>query len=600
MPRISRCNRLKSLWSGCDAALGADRDAAPSSSGQPSCTGETQGDDGGACSAAVGSATGSPPGRQTAGSVGTACEEEEKKRRTRIRNRENAQNSRRRKKMMQEEIDKKTQRLEGENRSLWVHIASLQAENAALHHQLSTLCFQLGLQPPQRMTPPLGIPPPPWAATPKLPLPPLSRPTAPATLVPAVGAVPAAPIAATVQRAPSPEVIQLAHNADSGSSGSDRTWQTSAGSQGTSSGSTQGQCAVESGLGRAEGHCTAHGTISGKTKTGAGRQRDDGQSTGGPAGPLTKRVKTTAAAAVLATLCTMAAFISPLPLRPAALNGAMQAVPSLLQYPDHVGAANSRSLAAIGQDQMLPALPPSGLNGGTGGVGEQASRGPASDPGAFLGQQPLMLEDLTRPEAQKEQALTEELALGKLKDMAPLAVIMSEGGERGTGGLAPDLGGWANFSDLAKETFLSAGLHSPASCDEVFRLDASSLPDAQAARRKLRAHFASLALFRGRSTGPLALPPIGESRSEEGEGGGSERSGWRDGGGRAGEGGTKPVVGSGNWSEGGVVVSVLVPARDSVGKSGVLSAVHQIYIVVLRPLATYITFACSLQQPVFV
>ncbi|CAD7701962.1 unnamed protein product [Ostreobium quekettii] len=134
MPRISRCNRLKSLWSGCDAALGADRDAAPSSSGQPSCTGETQGDDGGACSAAVGSATGSPPGRQTAGSVGTACEEEEKKRRTRIRNRENAQNSRRRKKMMQEEIDKKTQRLEGENRSLWTR--GLLGVTALGRHQL--------------------------------------------------------------------------------------------------------------------------------------------------------------------------------------------------------------------------------------------------------------------------------------------------------------------------------------------------------------------------------------------------------------------------------------------------------------------------------
>jgi len=311
-------------------------------------------------------------------------------------------------------------------------------------------------------------------------------------------------------------------------------------------------------------------------------------------GHVSKRVRTVAAAAIMATFCTLAAFLSPQLPNPATFIGVIHSEftnPQYLDYGEHSGARSLSSFSAQEQAPWseFPALPP----------GDDV-RFKEDDANADVpGSEALMLEGhLVADHVQTEQQVTEKLALGKLKEIAPIAVVLSENTTKDSRGLFPDLGGWANFSDLIKDSFVSVGLHSPTVCSEVFRFDASSIPNIQKARQKLAMHFASLALFRGRSPGPLALPPIGDlqgnGKDEEVR---SARNGWdvdED------DNGEKAVGGSGNWTEDGVVVSVLVPAKDGVDKSGIMTAVSQLYIVVLRPLATYVTFACSLQQPVFV
>ena len=74
-----------------------------------------------------------------------------------------------------------------------------------------------------------------------------------------------------------------------------------------------------------------------------------------------------------------------------------------------------------------------------------------------------------------------------------------------------------SFPQLAGSVLGQAGLLSPASCREVFSFDATSLVDVGEARASLRRYLASLGTFRGRSLGPLPLPPIGGSHPDSPE-----------------------------------------------------------------------------------
>ena len=53
--------------------------------------------------------------------------------------------------------------------------------------------------------------------------------------------------------------------------------------------------------------------------------------------------------------------------------------------------------------------------------------------------------------------------------------------------------------------------------------------------------------------------------------------------------------------EGGVVVSVMLPTRQTFGPSEPsLTSVEQIYVVVLKPSKQYTTYACSLPKAMYV
>lgn len=74
---------------------------------------------------------------------------------------------------------------------------------------------------------------------------------------------------------------------------------------------------------------------------------------------------------------------------------------------------------------------------------------------------------------------------------------------------------WRSFSGMASSVLSAEGLLSPATCEEVFTIDAESLADPIAARRKLQAYLATMQTFRGRSIGAaLPLPPIGGLNDE--------------------------------------------------------------------------------------
>lgn len=180
----------------------------------------------------------------------------------------------------------------------------------------------------------------------------------------------------------------------------------------------------------------------------------------------------------------------------------------------------------------------------------------------------------------------ESSALVKLKELGPLAVLLSDADVQVSNRrLLPDIKPLSNFTELITEMYTSSGFLMPGTCREVFRFDASQMKNMGEARSQLRRHLVALSMQKGFPAGAIPLPP---ARDQE-ENDESAESGWK----------REQGLGS-EANNTGEIVSLFIPIRGDVGTSGMLTAVQSIYIVVLKPLATYWTFACPLSVPIFV
>lgn len=178
---------------------------------------------------------------------------------------------------------------------------------------------------------------------------------------------------------------------------------------------------------------------------------------------------------------------------------------------------------------------------------------------------------------------TESSALDKLKELGPLAVLLSETDTHiANRRLLPDTKGWTNFTELVNGVFSSSGFLIPGICKEEFRFDASLVKDRDTARKKLQKHLLALTSYKRYSADAIPLPP-GENWKED------------DGGFTSGD----KSMGYGDTTDSGVIVSLFLPIQSHVQQTGILTAINSIYVVVLKPTATYWTYSCPLTVPIY-
>lgn len=188
-----------------------------------------------------------------------------------------------------------------------------------------------------------------------------------------------------------------------------------------------------------------------------------------------------------------------------------------------------------------------------------------------------------------DQENDESNALVKLKELGPLAVLLShEDIQISNRRLLPDVKPLSNFTELITEMYTSSGFLMPGTCREVFRFDASQMKNMGEAKSQLQRHLEALGMQEGFPAGAIPLPPA-KDQKQNGESS-SDKGGWK----------REKSWGSGEANSTGEIVSLFIPIRSNVGTSGILTAVESIYIVVLKPLATYWTFSCPLSVPIFV
>ncbi len=149
-------------------------------------------------------------------------------------------------------------------------------------------------------------------------------------------------------------------------------------------------------------------------------------------------------------------------------------------------------------------------------------------------------------------------------------------------GLLQLLPQWESLPTLLGAPLTADGLLSPLTCDKVFEVDATSLPDHEKLQRRIDSYVASLEGFRGRA---MPLPPVGGAQEEGGEGAT---------GGVGGKGKRGRVLGG----EGDVLVSVVLPIKqgEKGGSGGVLRALDRLFVVLLQQSAVYATYSCQLPK----
>ncbi|GMH33590.1 hypothetical protein BSKO_01424 [Bryopsis sp. KO-2023] len=515
-------------------------------------------------STSAGQESGSKPGgmkrkgSSKAESAATEDSEAEKKRKARQqRNRENAHNSRQRKKMYLDQLETKCRNLESEN-------YRLKMENATMRHQLASFLQAAPQFSPQQVQVGQNA----WGSSPVGSLPHYAP-----TFTGCVGVGnPKLPLW------PVPEQSQ-------GNSGGPSSIHVGNAEAGLSSGASQNNEGAERMVFIAKKQARKP-RAKGTSKKGKNKQllpeTADSTSSHNSGGtldvssgsvdvmtPQSKKPRVVALAASLAVICMVAALCGPgLMLRgnqpsssPQLTGGSARHLQSLLGLPDRASVGGDRSLVSI------EGSPDDEVQHKGDGGSDWATRNFSLQ---FPGHES-----------------SEELALAKLKELGPMAVLLSDADLQPLNQRGPLKNqGWSNFTELMSEAFSSSGFHAPSTCQEVFRFDASLVSNVEEARKKLQRQVMAMSLYRGFPVGPLPLPPAGDR--EEVDQGGAGKSNW------SGKG-----VGSGDDNDTGVIVSVFVPVQDSVEKLGMLTAVQSIFIVVLKPLATYLTFSCPLNVPVF-
>lgn len=542
---------------------------------------------------------------------------DEKKRQVRQRNRESAQNSRIRKKMQMEELEKKCQSLITETMQLKTTIAALASENAALRQYIAVICQKPGLQAPfinpaadfsgilnEGSANPFPFVAPfshqGWGATPKLPLRSVKNPKQVCHPSKTRGnKKQPCDVSKTTESTISSRSLTSKASVDAASSDTGRTPPVKAEKplndsicQAASSSNTSKRSNSERGCGKSNGKLDSRSSSSQRVNG----KRETERPVQGITAPVSKRARTVATAATLASMCIFAALF--VPLYPAG-DGVPSPRPdvSVHQYAPSMLMGNGRSLTGFHpRDGEIPALSPA-----TGETVGHASGAHSHASVNNLGIEEVQTERsllhgrAMNSDFQIEQALVDSLALKKIKEIGPVAVMMGGNSSEDPSTTPTQVFGSKNLSDLADDTFRLAGLQGPSVCTEVFRLDASSINDIHEVRSKLRRHFAALAQFRGQPPGPLPLPPVGYFAQEHGESGNRKlKKGFN---GKATS--AEPLMGSGNRSDHQLLVSIVVPARETKTRSELMAAVQKIYIIMLRPLATYVTFACSLPYPIF-
>ncbi|BDA44244.1 probable bZIP transcription factor 28 [Coccomyxa sp. Obi] len=287
-----------------------------------------------------------------------------------------------------------------------------------------------------------------------------------------------------------------------------------------------------------------------------------------------KRARVAAGSTALLALCCFFVFMGPVPFWPdggtaPALRGSVspQNNYAALPSPAHTG---GRVLQSVSDD----------VEGNWTGGG--AFKGNISVSEAAALEAGDRASDLQKAEAAlvlRSNAQTKASALQRLKDLAPLTLLSDWGVEGGVSKVWENTGGVGGRS--------SRPLVPPMQCREVFSLDASQNMDAAAARRQLQNYLATMSSFRGRALtgGPLAMPPTSHQVGDQEE--------------------TKPFkfptkIGCEDADE-DVVVSIMLPTQQPEGKGNKsFQSLDEIFVVVVKPMKKYVTYACSLEDPILV
>ncbi|KAK9832201.1 hypothetical protein WJX74_002645 [Apatococcus lobatus] len=446
-------------------------------------------------------------------------EEDDAKREERMqRNRESAHQSRQRKKMQVEELSQRCDGLQQQNTYLSGMVTQLTAENAALRHQLAGVGQAPAVPPaPAGMPSPPGSYPPPLFAYPA----PLGRPAIPGMLFPQPPMFPGAVVPkVAIQK------LKPSRPAPAPSSNPSR-----AGSRAAAAG-----------------------------------------------GPARKRLKQTGAAGT-ALLAISACFlflgpfgmapISSPTFHPPGLGLGLDVLPGqgiaqdaglsragrVLTAADVLNPSNSSLADIANADSSYQLVPVEGFNGSAWMLRD----GDHENATIYL-----------RPHDEAAQSL----ALERLKELGPVAVVNDWDNQATSRILGPS---WQSFPSLAGAVMGGEGLLAPVSCSEAFSFEASTLAGGPGRmRQQLQQHLATLASFKGRSSGngALALPPIGGLQDDtDGE---PEVSSKRQ--------RLSPQPIGCDVEEGGVVVSVMLPTRQDLGASepSLTNGYHQEQEALLR------------------